>query len=211
MNGYKITNLLDHSTNNTCLSLGSADSRYYFNTTTLNNIANPTASLSMNGQKITNLATPTASTDTATKAYTDSNFYLNTTPINSITAPTATLSLNSQKITNLATPTANTDAVTKGYVDSIWANRRFYKFILNVGTIPSSVESFQSDDNFITSVSYADLDSNTASYQVNFNNPWSVTTNVQVLTTVLSNSTTAGNIGFDNDLGVITVILDTAS
>lgn len=47
------------------------DNRYYAKTTTLNNIAAPTASLSLNSQKITSLATPTLNTDAATKAYVD--------------------------------------------------------------------------------------------------------------------------------------------
>lgn len=40
-------------------------------TSRLDQMANPTADVSLNGQKITNLATPTASTDAATKGYVD--------------------------------------------------------------------------------------------------------------------------------------------
>lgn len=44
---------------------------YYLNTTTLDSITLPTASVNLNSQKITNLATPTVSTDAANKAYVD--------------------------------------------------------------------------------------------------------------------------------------------
>lgn len=40
-------------------------------TSRLDQLANPTTSVSLNGQKITNLGTPTATTDAATKAYVD--------------------------------------------------------------------------------------------------------------------------------------------
>jgi DNA-binding GntR family transcriptional regulator len=48
-----------------------ADNNFYSNTVTLNNIAAPTADLSLNSHKITNLATPTANTDAVTKQYVD--------------------------------------------------------------------------------------------------------------------------------------------
>ncbi len=58
--------------NNSGISQTNADSRYYLNTTALNNILAPIDSLSLNSQKITNLANPSINTDAATKEYVDS-------------------------------------------------------------------------------------------------------------------------------------------
>lgn len=52
---------------NVGISQTNADARYYLNTTTLDNIIVPTASVSLNSNKIINLATPTLNTDAATK------------------------------------------------------------------------------------------------------------------------------------------------
>ena len=48
-----------------------ADNNFYTNTTTLDDIAAPTASVDLNNQKITSLATPTSNADAATKLYVD--------------------------------------------------------------------------------------------------------------------------------------------
>lgn len=108
----------------------------------LDQIAFPTANISLNGYKIINLATPTLATDAVTKAYVDSSVggvatsitlqgdisgtgstgsAITTTfnkRLDQITAPTASLNLNSQKIINLAIPVLSTDAASKSYVDS---------------------------------------------------------------------------------------------
>ena len=116
-------------------------------TSRLDQMAAPTASVSMNSQKITSLATPTSSTDAATKAYVDNivggapaaldtlnelaaalnndaNF--STTVTNSLAGKlnlsggtmTGAIAMGTNKITNLGTPTASTDAATKGYIDT---------------------------------------------------------------------------------------------
>jgi hypothetical protein len=74
MNNFKIINL-DTPTassdavtkayvdSNVGISQTSADARYYLNTSTLDTITTPTASLSLNSQKITNLADAILGTD----------------------------------------------------------------------------------------------------------------------------------------------------
>ena len=56
--------------NNTdALNLQTADSRYYADTVTLDNIEVPLAALSMNTHKITDLADPSANQDAVTLYY----------------------------------------------------------------------------------------------------------------------------------------------
>ena len=128
MNNYNITNLADPVLNgdavtkayvdsNIGISQTFADSRYYLNTTTLNEIVAPTSSVQLNLQKIVNLADATLSTDALNVQTADSRYYSNTTTLDSITAPSADISANLYKITDLANPTLDTDASTKKYVD----------------------------------------------------------------------------------------------
>ena len=49
MNSYKITNLGVATSNGDALSRQTGDGRYYLNTTTLDSITAPTASVSVNG------------------------------------------------------------------------------------------------------------------------------------------------------------------
>jgi len=117
-------------------------------TSRLDQMAAPTATVSLNSQKITNLDTPTASADAANKGYVDTQITalvggapgtLDTlgeiaTAINSsgsfatsvvlrdgTQAMTGALAMGTNKITGLGTPTVSTDAATKAYADSIVA------------------------------------------------------------------------------------------
>ncbi len=63
MNSNKITGLANATNGTDAMNKTTADGRYYTNTTTLDNITAPTASVSMNSHKITNLANATADTD----------------------------------------------------------------------------------------------------------------------------------------------------
>ena len=116
-------------------------------TSRLDQMASPTASVSMNSQNITNLATPTASTDAATKGYVDAivdsapgaldtlnelaaalnddaNF--STTVTNSLAGKlnlsggtmTGAIAMGTNKITGLGDPTSAQDAATKNYIDT---------------------------------------------------------------------------------------------
>ena len=128
MNNQKITHLANATSATDALNLQTADSRYYANTVTLNNITAPTNDVSLNSYKITNLATPTASNDVCTKAYVDDlvdsrnpESIINTTNADSklvanqteITNGSTPLNMNSQKITNLANATSATDALNR--------------------------------------------------------------------------------------------------
>jgi hypothetical protein len=106
LNSYKITNLDDATLDTDALNRQTGDSRYYLNTTTLNNITVPSNDVSINTYKLTNVADPVSNQDAATKSYVDANvgitqtfadgrYYLNSTTLDNITAPTGTLSMNS--------------------------------------------------------------------------------------------------------------------
>jgi len=92
----------------------------------LDQLAAPTADVSLNNRKILLLADPTISTDAATKNYVDTNFTSNTNLNGAIRAnrldqmatPTGPVGFGNQKITGLGTPTDAADAATKGYVDT---------------------------------------------------------------------------------------------
>lgn len=55
------------------LTFTQGDTRYYLNTTELNNITLPAGNLDMNNHKITDLLAPTNDQDAATKLYVDQN------------------------------------------------------------------------------------------------------------------------------------------
>ncbi len=91
---------------------------YYLNTTALNAITAPSASVSLNSQKITNLATPTTGSDGATKAYVDQAVGGGSLPITATLDLIATENPNTQnvpfnnfKITGLAQGTQNGDSI----------------------------------------------------------------------------------------------------
>ena len=71
------------------------DNNFYPDTTPLNSITAPTASVSMNSQLITNLADATSATDALNRQTADARYYSNTTTLNNITAPSGSVSLNS--------------------------------------------------------------------------------------------------------------------
>ncbi len=95
------------------------DSNFYFNTTTLNAIEQPTANVSLNSFKITNLADPTVGTDALNRDAADARYYLQTTTLDLIAVPTSALDCNAQRLTNLADPTNPQDSATKVYVDDL--------------------------------------------------------------------------------------------
>ena len=114
-------------------------------TSRLDQMAVPTAAVSVNSQKITNLDTPTASADAANKGYVDTQItnliggapgtldtldeiaaaladtanFSDTVVLKTGSTMTGALAMGTNKITGLGTPTASTDATTKGYVDGI--------------------------------------------------------------------------------------------
>ena len=63
LNSQKITNLANATLDTDALNRQTADGRYYANTTVLNAITAPSASLNLNSQHITNLADAAAGTD----------------------------------------------------------------------------------------------------------------------------------------------------
>jgi hypothetical protein len=114
-------------------------------TSRLDQMAAPTAAVSVNSQKITNLDTPTASADAANKGYVDTQItnliggapgtldtldeiaaaladtanFSDTVVLKSGSTMTGALAMGTNKITGMGTPTVSTDAATKGYVDGI--------------------------------------------------------------------------------------------
>jgi hypothetical protein len=94
----------------------------------LDQMAAPTAAVSLNSQKITNLDTPSASGDAATKGYVDTNYTLssnlngvidNRLQTNSVyLSATGILNAGGKPITNVGATTNANDAVTKSYLEA---------------------------------------------------------------------------------------------
>jgi hypothetical protein len=113
-------------------------------TSRLDQMAAPSAAVSLNSQKITNLDSPTASADAANKGYVDTSIsnliagapstldtldeiaaaladtanFSDTVVLKTGSTMSGALAMGTNKITGLGTPTASTDAATKGYIDS---------------------------------------------------------------------------------------------
>ncbi len=105
-------------------------------TSRLDQMAVPTADVSMNTNKITDVTDPAAAQDAATKNYVD------TLTVNDLTAPTADFSMNTNKITDVTDPAAAQDAATKNYVDT-----------LTVNDLTAPAAAFDMNSNKITSLS----------------------------------------------------------
>ena len=114
-------------------------------TSRLDQMAVPTAAVSVNSQKITNLDTPTASADAANKGYVDTSIsnlingapatldtldeiaaaladtanFSDTVVLKTGSTMSGALAMGTNKITGMGTPTVSTDAATKGYVDTV--------------------------------------------------------------------------------------------
>ena len=84
MNLNKIVDLADATSETDALNRQSADSRYYQSNTTLNNIAAPSANMSMNSKKITNLANATQGSDALNQTSGDNRYYLLSNTLNQI-------------------------------------------------------------------------------------------------------------------------------
>ena len=114
-------------------------------TSRLDQMAAPSAAVSVNSQKITNLDTPTASADAANKGYVDTQItnliggapgtldtldeiaaaladtanFSDTVVLKTGSTMSGNLAMGTNKVTGLGTPTTSTDAATKGYVDTV--------------------------------------------------------------------------------------------
>ena len=114
-------------------------------TSRLDQMAAPTAAVSVNSQKITNLDSPTSAADAANKGYVDTSIsnlidgapstldtlneiaaaladtanFSDTVVLKTGSTMSGALAMGTNKVTGLGTPTTSTDAATKGYVDTV--------------------------------------------------------------------------------------------
>jgi hypothetical protein len=114
-------------------------------TSRLDQMAAPTAAVSVNSQKITNLDSPTSSADAANKGYVDTSIsnlidgapstlntlneiaaaladnasFSDTVVLKSGSTMTGALAMSTNKITGLGEPTSAQDAATKNYIDTV--------------------------------------------------------------------------------------------
>lgn len=142
MNSQKITGLGNATLATDALNRQTADGRYYLNTTTLNSITAPSASLSLNSQNIINLLDPTTAQMAATKNYVDTRTRMKTGTINIGT------------YTNSATPVAVTGftGFITGATKQVGANSTLTSVIVNItfsnpGFTPYFLITGQADSN----------------------------------------------------------------
>ena len=81
-------------------------------TSRLDQMATPTASVSMGGQRLTDLSSPALDGDAARKSYVD------TRRLDQWAQPTNPVNMGNQRLDNLGTPTESKDGTTKQYVDN---------------------------------------------------------------------------------------------
>jgi hypothetical protein len=149
-------------------------------TNRLDQMAAPTASVSLNSQKITSLATPTSDTDASTKAYVDTSIanliagapatldtldeiaaaladtsnFSDTVVLKSGSTMTGNLAMGTNKVTGLGNPTSNQDAATKYYVDNtVVAPSNLTGVITSVGNATSTGAQTGTGNTFVMQTS----------------------------------------------------------
>ena len=149
-------------------------------TSRLDQMAVPTAAVSVNSQKITNLDSPTASADAANKGYVDTQItnliggapgtldtldeiaaaladtanFSDTVVLKTGSTMSGALAMGTNKITGLGTPTASTDAATKGYIDTtVLAPSNLTGPITSVGSATSVAAQTGTGSTFVMNTS----------------------------------------------------------
>ena len=145
-------------------------------TSKLNQMAAPSADVSMATYKITNLGTPTSNTDASTKAYVDTSIanlidgapstldtlneiaaaladnasFSDTVVLKSGSTMTGNLAMGTNKITGLGDPTNAQDAVTKNYIDNaVLAPSNLTGPITSVGNVTSVASQTGTGSKFV--------------------------------------------------------------
>jgi hypothetical protein len=145
-------------------------------TSRLDQMAAPTAAVSVNSQKITNLATPTSNTDASTKAYVDTSIanlidgapstldtlneiaaaiadtanFADTVVLKSGSTMSGALAMGTNKITGLGDPTSAQDAATKNYIDTtVLAPSNLTGPITSVGNVTSIASQTGTGSKFV--------------------------------------------------------------
>jgi hypothetical protein len=145
-------------------------------TNRLDQMAAPTASVSLNSQKITSLATPTDNTDASTKAYVDTSIanliagapstlntldeiaqalndtanFSDTVVLKAGSTMSGALAMGTNKITGLGDPTNAQDAATKNYIDTaVLAPSNLTGPITSVGNVTSIASQTGTGSKFV--------------------------------------------------------------
>jgi hypothetical protein len=145
-------------------------------TSRLDQMAVPTAAVSVNSQKITNLDTPTASADAANKGYVDTSIsnlidgapstldtlneiaaaladtanFSDTVVLKTGSTMTGALAMGTNKITGLGDPTNAQDAATKNYIDNtVLAPSNLTGVITSVGNLTSIASQTGTGSKFV--------------------------------------------------------------
>jgi hypothetical protein len=169
-------------------------------TSRLDQMAAPTAAVSVNSQKITNLDTPTSSADAANKGYVDTSIsnlidgapstldtlneiaaaladtanFSDTVVLKSGSTMTGALAMGTNKITGLGNPTNAQDAATKNYIDTVvLAPSNLTGPITSIGNVTSIASQTGTGTKFVVDTS-----------------PTLVTPNIGVATATSVNGTT---------------------